>query len=215
MTDFDLAPYFEAVRQVLLQNQPALNLADALNGNHGDHMVEIFQTVVSALQSNPSADLTGSLKAASLALEKLTTNRSAQIYAQGLAAFSEQFWLHSVSTGDLVNYLRASLQNHPASILTPDNRGEVLKAVAGGLQDWKMADTIPPDNHLVGDRKPHLDLGFLFDLGVHYLQAKQHNPDKLSALAETAISACPLCKVSHRRQSGKLVIQTLLQQILS
>jgi hypothetical protein len=58
-------------------------------------------------------------------------------------------------------------------------------------------------------------MGYLFELGMTYLQAKQRNQARLDVLADAAASASPLSLVPHRFESGKLVIRTLLESLAS
>jgi hypothetical protein len=55
--------------------------ADTINGNHGDHMVEIFQAAVEAARQTGKG-LAEAMQNASLALRELTGNGSACLYAQ-------------------------------------------------------------------------------------------------------------------------------------
>ena len=223
MSTYDLTPHFQAVSQVLASHRTALNQADTWNGNHGDHMVEIFAVVSRIVREQPAGDLAGVLDSASQALALLPLNGSARVYSQGLAAFARQFHGYGISIDDLIGYIRSALGEHTRLERTAGAKDTVLTAVVAGLKEWKTSQSsLPaePGEHVTsaGDlphkSKTRLDLGFLFELGAAYLQAQQHNSDRLSAFAETAVSVCPLGQVPHRRQSGKLVFQTLLINML-
>jgi hypothetical protein len=86
----------------------------------------------------------------------------------------------------------------------PDT-GNTLKALVAGLAAWNAVEAGQP----VSDRP--LDMGYLFDLGIAYAQAKIRNPERIDALADAAASASPLAKVPHRLESGRLAIAALLR----
>ena len=83
---YSLAPLFQAVGEALRQNQPALNQADSINGNHGDHMVEIFEIAARAAQEQQAAGLAEAMAYAASLLEAQSDNGSARMYAHGLQA---------------------------------------------------------------------------------------------------------------------------------
>ena len=93
----------------------------------------------------------------------------------------------------------------PSSDTSKSN--EVLKALVTGLSGWQKAGQDED-----GSQKG-MDMGYLFDLGVAYIQAKQRTSSKIEALAETAIAVSPLGKTPHRARSGKLVVITLLESL--
>jgi hypothetical protein len=86
--------------------------------------------------------------------------------------------------------------------------GDVLKALLAGLAGWQGMER--------GDSKTSmLDVSYLFDLGVSYMQAKARGGSKAEIIANAAVSVSPLDNVPHRAESGVLVIQTLLEAIQS
>jgi hypothetical protein len=208
---FELAPLFQAVGDVLRQNQAALNQADAYNGDHGDHMVEVFEIAVQAAQEKQESGLSEAMRYAGALLEQQAGNGSAQTYARGLKQLAEQFQRYGVTLDDLVIYTRGALietkdgQQNAAAEVQQAKSGDVLKALMAGLAGWGQAERgAPPSGS-------PLDMGALFEFGMAYLQAKQRGGSRLEVLADAAVSVSPLGSVPHRYQSGKLAVQAFLE----
>jgi hypothetical protein len=206
---YSLAPLFQSVGEVLRQNQSALNQADLQNGNHGDHMVEIFKLAAQAAQKQPVASLAEALTEASSLLEAQPDNGSAKMYAHGLRQMAEQMRRYDVSLDELVAYVQKVLKEEKEDGKTSmpglARSGEVLKALLAGLASWEQVE---------GGQTPSgnpIDMGVLFEFGMAYWQARQRGGERAAVLADTAASVSPLSKVPHRYESGKLAIQALLQ----
>jgi hypothetical protein len=206
---YSLAPLFQAVGEVLRQNQPALNQADLVNGNHGDHMVEIFQIAAKAAQEKQSASLAEAMAYAAGLLEAQSSNGSARMYAQGLRQMAEQMRRYDISLDELIAYVQKVLREEKEAGQTAEpglaRSGEVLKALLGGLASWGQLE-----EGKVASGSP-LDMGVLFEFGMAYWQARQRGGERAAVLADAAASVSPLSKVPHRYESGKLAIQALLQ----
>ncbi len=203
----DLAHHFEAVAERLKAERLALNQLDAINGNHGDHMVVIFQVASQAARKIAGNDLASAMELASQQLQALQDNASAQLYAIGLLQFAAQFRQHAIGFSDLEGYIRAALADEKNTTAQDSKSGAVLKALISGLADWKSAS--PGEER----GKKGMDMGYLFDLGVAYLQARQTASGRIEALAETAINVSPLAKTPYRAASGKLAIISLLESL--
>jgi hypothetical protein len=206
----ELAPYFQAVGDVLRRNQDALNLADSSNQNHGDHMVEIFEIAARVADQNPDACLADSMELAGRQLALQTHNETAQIYASGLLQMAEQFRKYEVTLEELVISVQAALleDKDQRARMGSTRSGEVLKALAGGLAGWSQAaNRQAPASNL-------LNMGVLFEFGMAYLQAKQHGGDRAAILADAAASVSPLREVPYRYESAKLAIRSLLLAML-
>jgi len=192
---------------VLIQERDSLNRADDANHNHGDHMLEIFQLAVRAASEKRDSDLADAMQYASDQLHLLPDNGSAQVYARGLVLLAGQFRSRQITLEELVPYVREYL--HPEQ---PEEEGrdkgrsgEILKAMLSALADWERSEA---GKTAAGGS---LDMGYLFGVGMAYLQAKQQGGDRLHILAETVVSASPLGRVPYRHRSGVLVISSLLQ----
>jgi hypothetical protein len=210
VTHFELAPLFQAVDDVLRQNQAALNQADTVNGNHGDHMVEIFDLATRAAQEKAGLDLADAMLHASQLLEQTAQNGSAQLYARGLAHVATQLRSYDITLEDLLPYVHKALsERKEAQAGSADSSsassGIVLKALLTGLSAWEQAE----NGKNVSERP--LDMGALFQFGMAYLQAKQRGGSRIEMLADAAASVSPLSRTPYRYQSGKLAIQALLE----
>ena len=210
----ELAPLFQAVGAALRQNQAAFNQADPLNGNHGDHMVEIFELAAHAAQEKSASDMAEAMLYASQLLQQTSQNGSAQMYAHGLEQIARQLRAQGVTLDDLAPAIQKALaekkeQPEKASSENdaPVRSGKVLKALLAGLAAWGQSESGQP----VADQP--LDMGVLFEFGMAYLQAKQRGGSRIEVLADAAASASPLNRIPHRYQSGKLAIQALLQAL--
>jgi hypothetical protein len=202
----ELAPLFAAVGEALRQNQQALNQADTFNGNHGDHMVEIFEIAAQAARERGGASLAEAMEHASQLLEQRSHNGSAQVYAHGLRQMGAQFRHYQVTLGELIAYMRGVTgEGHKTENRAHNRSGDVLKALVTGLSGWSQAE-----NGQAAQNRP-LGMGALFELGMAYLQAKQRGGSRIEVLADAAASASPLSRSPLRYQSGRLAIQALLE----
>jgi hypothetical protein len=213
-TTRDLADVFQAAEDALSRQREALNQADPGNANHGDHMLEIFQVATRAARSLPLASLSDMLEQACRLLAQLDDNASAQVYARGLEQFSQAFRDHQVEFDELAGYIQHIVQESPVedkagrqtAMPSKGDRGaEVLKALVSGLSAWGQVENGKNPS------EKGIDVGYLFELGMIYMQAKSHGGSRLNVLSEAAVNASPLSRVPHRLQSGKLAFRALLQ----
>lgn len=207
-TQADLPGLFQAVTDSLSEARDELDQADTLNQNHGDHMVEVFQLATRAAAEKQSADLADAMQYASQLLSECAGNASARLYARGLDHLAKQFRQRRITLDELVRYVRYYLRDKAEAGGKDDSKdrsGELLKALLSALADWEQGESEKPDSG------SGLDMGYLFGVGMAYMQAKAQGGDRLEVLSETVVSASPLGRVPHRRQSGKLVILKLLQ----
>jgi hypothetical protein len=206
---YSLAPLFQAVGEALRLNQPALNQADPFNGNHGDHMVEIFEIATRAAQEIQTASLAEAMAHAASLLEAQTGNGSASMYAHGLRQMAEQMRRNNISLDELVAYVQKVLREEQTSEQAAEpglaRSGEILKALVAGLANWGQLE----EGQTASGSS--LNMGSLFEFGMAYWQAKQRGGGRAAVLADVAASVSPLSKVPHRYESGKLAIQALLE----
>ncbi len=203
-----LSQLFSAVGQVLESNRQSLNLADPYNGNHGDHMVRIFQLASQAAEEKRDLPPAEIMEHAARLLQEEKQNGSAQVYARGLSSIAEQFRKYEITLDDLVSNIQGVLvEGRSNKETTSMKSGKVLKALVSGLAAWGQ------DNEGQIQTGNPLDMGALFEFGMVYLQARQRGGSKTEILADAAASASPLSKVPHRYLSGKVAIQALLQAI--
>lgn len=211
----ELSLLFQAVGEALRQNRLAFNQADPVNGNHGDHMVEVFEIAARAAGERPVEDVAGAMEHAAQLLSAQKDNGSAQVYAHGLEQLARQLRRYHVKLDDLIAYVQGALAEvstpSPAGqpevgkrVETEASSGNVLKALMNGLAGWSQIESgqIPSESPL--------DMGALFEFGIAYIQAKQRGGSRVEILADAAASVSPLSKTPHRYASGKVAIQALL-----
>lgn len=211
-TSPNLAELFEAVADVMKQNRQAFNAADLANGDHGDHMVEIFQIAAQAARQYENGSLAEAMDCAARLLRSKLANGSAQVYGRGLDQLGRQFQERNIQLTDLLPYVQTLLnegaENPVNGEESPGRGGEVLKALVAALAAWQQPE------QLNGLPARPLDMAALFELGMAYLHAKARGGSRTEILAEAAASASPLGNVPHRHQSGRLALQTLLEVMM-
>lgn len=196
---------FQAVGSALQQHRQALNQADPHNGNHGDHMVEIFSLAAQAAMEKRGDRLSEAMIFAGQRLAGLKDNGSAQVYARGLAQFAAQFNQYNIEYDDFARYVQRVLSGERHGEGQDAVRsGDILKALVAGLASWGQIGK----NHTDEDRP--ISMGTLFEFGMAYLQAKQRSGSRAEILADAAVSVTPLSNIPHRFQSGRIVLESLL-----
>jgi hypothetical protein len=139
----DLVKVFSQVSKTLAKNQQTLNEADSYNHDHGDHMVETFQTITKAMKTKKGGDASQMLQAAAKTLSKKADNGSAQLYSQGLQKAAEQFQGQNVDTKSAMNLLQALLSGGQTpsqqSSQPPAGMGDLLGSMLGGGQSTPQA----------------------------------------------------------------------------
>lgn len=204
----NLAALFQAVGEALRRERERLNQADPYNGDHGDHMVEIFQVAVSTAQSIPDAELAEVMDLVGQSLATLQDNGSAQVYARGLKAMGRSYLESGVRLGDLIATVQGTLGGAQlGSERSSGKSGDVLKATLTGLAGWTQAESGESRS-----AKP-LDMGSMFEYGLAYLAAKGRGGSRVAVLADAAASVTPLREVPHRYESGKIAIQAFLESM--
>ena len=156
----DLANIFGVVTQALAENKQSLNQADQYNQDHGNNMVQTFETITQALQQKQGSSNSTALKYAAKQLSKKVSSSSGQLYAQHLNEAANQFKGKEVdsrgalellqtligggqasqsasqqSSGDplgiLLNSLNTGTQTNQQP--TSQNSGDLLGSLLGGL----------------------------------------------------------------------------------
>lgn len=230
-TPINLPALFSRATTVLEGQRQALNQADVLNYNHGDHMVEIFRIATQAAEEKRGAGMAEAMDCAAGLLGAHPENGSAQVYARGLAVLASHFKTRGIELEDLLPYVRNYLKEQKeeerqdpgqktsgtevSHAEKPASSGDVLKALLAALAEWDRVEAGQLESEqgdkLVSKQGSGLDMGYLFGVGMAYLQAKQKGGDRLDILSETVVSASPLGKVPYRHQSGVIAVRSLLE----
>ncbi len=202
----DLAKLFGTVVTNLADNREVLNQADTYNHDHGDNMVQIFQTVANVIGKNKGVDQASQLRTASDALRK-SKSGSAQVYAENLSRASQQFQGQTI-TPDNAGLLLQALMGSAGAASAPRQEtstgGDLLGSLLGGLGGQPAEQPKGSDG---------LDLGDLLNAGMAFMNAKQQGSGNTEALVSALISASPLGQSSHRAQSGAVVANTIMQAL--
>ena len=194
-SNVDLVKIFSAVAETLVENQASLNKADEYNQDHGDHMVDIFQSITGAVKEAPKNDLASGLAMASKMLTEKPSG-SAAVYAKGLAQAAEYFQGQDLDVNQILPLLQTLLGGGEAKV----SQG------AGGLLDSVLGS-------LGGD--DGLDLGDILSAGASFMASKQQGDSNLEAALDAVISSSKMGETPHRAQSSKLVGDVLLKTLMS
>jgi hypothetical protein len=203
-TKIDLAQLFGAVANSLGDQRETLNQADTYNNDHGDHMVEIFEVVTQAMKEKRNASPADQLAYASEILRRKQSG-SAQVYANGFAQAAQQFQGQPVTT-DNAGMLLQTLLGGGQAPATPSQQagagGDLLGSLLGGLTGQPSQGQGTDDG---------LDIGDLLNAGMAFMNAKQQGSSTAEAAINALMSASPLGQSSHRKESGALVANTIMQ----
>ena len=207
----NLSLAFQSVRDDLLPQQEALNRGDFERGKHGDDMVALFTVLAADDQPlSPQTNISIVFDRAATRAAGIMDNPSAQFYAQGLTHFAAALRDLNITLLDLGPYLQSVLADTPQAPVDSGrvSQGQLVKALIKGLSAW--------DTQVSGqERSPGLlSMGYLFDLGIAYLQARHQNASKLDAVVAVSVQHSPLKAPEFRAASGTLVIKSLLEAIL-
>jgi len=203
-TGIDLAQLFGAVANSLGEQRETLNQADTYNNDHGDHMVEIFEVVTQAMKEKQNASPADQLAYASEILRRRQSG-SAQVYANGFAQAAQQFQGQSVTTDNAGMLLQTLLGGGQAPVVPSQQAGggsDLLGSLLGGLTGQPSQGQSTDDG---------LDIGDLLNAGMAFMNAKQQGSSTTEAAINALMSASPLGQSSHRKESGTLVANTIMQ----
>jgi hypothetical protein len=229
--NLDLPGIFSTVTQALTSNQQSLNQADTYNQDHGDNMVQTFQTITQALQHKSSAPASDALAYAAQMLAKNTSSGSGKLYAQNLSLASNQFKGHSLDAQGAVSLLQTLIGSGQSSESgVQPGGGDVLGALLGSLGGSQDALTQQPEQSSGGDL-----LGTLFGglsgggadsstqtpstsggadmLGTLLSGLAGGGGGGLASLIQTLLGGSGMGDASHRTQSTQLVINAFLQAL--
>lgn len=233
----NLASLFNVATQALSANQSTLNDSDTENHNHGDNMVQVFNTISQVMANNSNASPSEQFSQASQYLAQNGTSGSAHAYSQGLAQAAQQFQGQPAVTQDNAMTLIQSLlggggaqqqSGNPLDALlgggNASQGGDLLGTLLGGGQQTQGnqgqsgSDLLgallgggQPAQGQGNQQQDGLDMGDLLNAGMAFMNAKQQGQSTLQAGLSALIAAGPLGQKPHRQQSGQVVANALLQ----
>lgn len=184
-SEVDLAGLFNSVTEALKTEKDSLNDADRYNHNHGDHMVENFQVITSALEQKRGAPPAEQLAYASTVLGQSSNSGSARLYSEGLSRAADQF------------------QGQPT--ITSENAMSLVQALLGGGGEQMPS---PPDSAAEATRGTNLET--LLTAGSTFMEAKEDGASPLEAILKAVMAGSQMSQSSHQSQSGQTVGSTLI-----
>jgi len=235
--NIDLLKVFTQVSKTLAKNKETLNEADSFNHDHGDHMVDTFQTITRAMKSQKGADPSQMLQVAAQALSQNANNGSAQLYSQGLQKAAQEFQGKNVDAGSAMSLLQTLLsagqptqqtaqQQSPmgnllGSLLGGGQQaqasqlagGDLLGSLLGGLTGSPQQQPPSGAGQAGGGLSDGLDMGDLVTAGMAFFQSKQQGKTNMNALVDAFVAASGMGSSPHRQQSTQLVVSTFMNAI--
>jgi len=232
--NLDLAKIFQVVTQSLAANQASLNQSDTGNQDHGDNMVQTFQTITQALQKKKAAPGNEALKYAAAQVLKTTSSGSGKMYAQNLANAASQLKGKNIDAQGAVQLLQTLIgSSQPPQPAAPQNTGgDMLGALLGGLTGGQTSEQ--PSGSAGGDMlgallggltgsnntpsqglQDGLDAGDLLNAGMAFLSAKQSGGNNMQALSQAFMAGSGMGNAAHRAQSTQIVVNSFLKGLSS
>lgn len=233
--NIDMVQVFQQVTKVLNQNQQALNKADEYNQDHGDHMVETFQTITSALQEKQGENPADMLSYAANLLGQKTQSGSGKLYAEGLQQAAKQVQGQNINPQTAVQLLQTLIGGGQTQPQTSQQNqgGDLLGSLLGGLMGGQttaqpqqpqqtqqgggllgsLLGGITGGQGDQGGLNDGLDMGDLIQAGMAFMKSKQQGESNLEAIIDAVTAASGMGSQPYRQQSTQLVANTFLQAI--
>jgi hypothetical protein len=205
----NLLDLFQGVTKALTSQKDTLNKQDTFNHDHGDNMVQVFETVARAMKEKSDAPPSEQLAYASELLRQRESG-SAKYYAGGLSQAAQQFSGQKVTTDNaaqLVQMLLAGGQpaQTPQTAAGPEDMlGSLLSGLSGASGSPTPGQPAQTDG---------LDVGDLLSAGLSYLNAKQGGASDANALVGALMNATQGGNTAYRAQSGAVVANALFQAL--
>lgn len=194
----DLAKLFQTVTKAMSENKESLNEADSYNQNHGDNMVQIFDTISKAVGKKKKSDAGTAFDYASKALKKTQSSGSAKVYAEGLSRAAETFKSKQVTQENALDLIQSLLGGGAGQA----SGGDLLGSLLGGLGAGEPSPQTSDDG---------LDMGDLISAGKAFMQSQQQGGSAFESIIQAVISGGELGGSTHRAKSGELVGNTLMK----
>jgi hypothetical protein len=234
----NLAKLFGTVATELAKNQSELNQADTQNKDHGTNMVNVFNTITSAMEDKPKANPSTQLEYAAEQVRQNCQTGSGSVYADGLARAAETLQGQNITSENAMQLITALMGSAAAgqtstgsdsgdpmaSLLgslmgasggqAPSGGGssaDALSSLLGGLMGGSQpAQTAKPSNASASG----ISLEQVLAAGLEFVQSQNQGQDTMSSLLD-AVLAGSKAGSGYREESGKLVAGTLMQGLSS
>ena len=230
----ELYKIFQTVTTTLSQNQQSLNQADTYNNDHGDNMVNTFETITNALKQKKGSDPGEALAYAANKLNQTGKSGSAKKYAAGLSQAAQQMSGQKLDVQSgfalLQTILGGGQTASQAQPQQPAGSGDLLGSLLGGLTNGAAQDTNTnqhqsgggllgsllggmggANQQQSGGFSDGLDLGDLMTAGMAFMQSKQGGKDNLNAMVDAFTAASGMGNQPYRQQSTQLVAGSFMQ----
>ena len=209
-SNLELINIFQNVTQMLNQNQQTLNDADEYNHDHGDHMLNTFQTITDALQKKQGGSSSDALTYAAQVLSKTANSGSGKLYAEGLLQAANQVQGQTLDSQMGMQMLQALLSGGQAQATQTQSqqpaRGGLLGSLLGGLLGGGKQQQS-------GGLSDGLDMEDLLTAGMAFMQSKQRGEDNLNAIVDGLTAASGMGNQPYRQQSTQLVADSFMKAL--
>ncbi len=193
------------INALMGSSKPAQQTAGA---SSPDLLSSLLSGLTGAQQSQPtqtqgSGDLLGSLLSGLSGSQQPshTSYEGDDLLGSLLSGFSgnQQVSSQTPAGTDLLGSLLGGLTGQQTTQAQPS--GDLLSSLLGGMQGNQQAGS------------SNLNLSDMLSAGLAYFAAKQQGGSNLQAIMNALGAASPLGKSEHRKQSGALIINTILKML--
>jgi len=196
--NIDLRTIFQTVTENLTEQKESLNEADTYNHDHGDHMVQIFDLIQSAVTKKSDKPISEQLEYASEVVKKQADSGSAKLYADGLSKAASNLTGSDLNPNTISTLVKSLLnvEEPETSSKTSSGIGSLLSGFLGG------SDSDSGENGFGVDD--------LLQAGLAFFQSKQNGDSNSEAVMNAMLAASPLGQSASRSQSGALIASTIM-----
>jgi hypothetical protein len=199
----DLLKLFQAAAGALQQKQTALNQADTYNHDHGDNMVNTFETIIQALQQKQNAKPAAQLKYVGQQLEQTATSGSGKTYAQGFAQAAAHFKGTEITLESILPLIQLLLGGGQATA-SKGGSADIIGSILGSLSGSRNSQS-----------GQGLDLGGLLGglLGGQSGSSGNTGGDLLGSLIGGLVGNSKMADSAPHTESGQIVAGSILQAL--
>lgn len=193
-----------SVLEAVRAEQAALNHADTVNQNHGDHLASIWEVVVEVIEGMADQPAPDQIRQAAVALKGIPENGSAPLYRQILLDIATRIDEDNLDEGDVLRAASRLVHPAPEMLRGPGNmlsgmfRG-ALRHTGGWLNLGQMAD--------------QLGVGNLFESGLNLVNGGTTEGVLLDTAVGLMIQHSSLGRVPHRARGGQVVLRAALEEL--